>query len=334
LLLPVSFGAAAQPAAERDAATPPLFTFETDELWLNLHHFLYVLGRAEAKLAPTGRASTVEDAPAESERGLPSLTLEERSAWAEAVRTYAADLSRRSPLDQAMAAPTRALADVDDVASLAGVPLDAALVAALERAAPIYRKTWWPEHRAANREWRSSTQALVDRHGAAVIEYVTKAYELPWPSGGFAVHVSGYANHGGSAYSSGFSGLLVVPSRSEFSAGWYALETIVHEAMHQWDGQVFDALRAQGSGSNVPRDLPHALVFYTAGEAVRSIEPSHVPMIDWLDLWAVRLSGASLPAERLKPLVVDLWKPHLEGRVTRDAALAVLMPRAVAVSQP
>ena len=31
------------------AAQPTFFTFETDEFWLNLHHFLYVLGQAEAK---------------------------------------------------------------------------------------------------------------------------------------------------------------------------------------------------------------------------------------------------------------------------------------------
>jgi hypothetical protein len=311
-----------------------LFTFETDEFWLNLHHFLYVLGRIEAGLAAPGRASTLENAVAEAEGGLGRLTPEQRGAWADAVRTYATGLSRSSTLAQAMATPTQILADADDAPTLAGLDLDAALVAMLERVAPIYRETWWPAHLAANREWRLSTQALVDRHGAAVVDYVTKAYELPWPAGGFAVHVSGYANHGGSAYSSGISGLLVVPSRSEFSAGWYALETIVHEAMHQWDGRMFEALRALGSGATVPRDLPHTLVFYTSAEAVRSVEASHVPMIDWLDLWSARLSGSALPAERLKLLVVEIWKPHLEGRGTRDAALAALMPRAVAASQP
>ena len=334
MLLAVSFVAAAQSPAQRSEAASPLFTFETDEFWLNLHHFLYVLGRVEAGLQAPGRASTTENVAAEADGGFIGLTPEERTTWADAVRTYATGLSRRSTLDQAMATPTRLLADADDAPTLAGVELDAVLVASLERAAPIYRKAWWPAHLAANREWRSSTQALVDRHGAAVIDYVTKAYELPWPAGGFAVHVSGYANHGGSAYSSGISGLLVVPSRSEFSAGWYALETIVHEAMHQWDGHMFEALRAQGSGATVPRDLPHTLVFYTAAEAVRSVEPSHVPMIDWLDLWAARLSGSTLPADRLKPLVVEIWKPHLEGRGTRDAALAALMPRVAAVSQP
>ena len=336
MVLAVSFATGAQPPLQRAAAPPmpTLFTFETDELWLNLHHFLYVLGRIEAGLAAPGRASTVENASADAERVLGRLDPEERTAWTDAVRTYAMGLSGRSTLDRAMATPTRALADADDAPTLAGMALDAALAATLERAAPIYRKAWWPAHLAANREWHSSTQALVDRHGAAVIDYVTKAYELPWPAGGFAVHVSAYANHGGSAYSSGISGLLVVPSQSEFSADWYALETIVHEAMHQWDGRMFEAMRAHASGSTVPRDLPHALVFYTAGEAVRSVQPPHVPMIDWLELWAVTLSGATVPAKRLEPLVVEHWKPHLDGRGTRDDALAALVPRAVAVSPP
>src|SRR5262249_37302875 len=153
----------------------------------------------------------------------------ERAAWAEAVHAYAAGLSRRAALDDAMASTTRVLADADDRPTLAGVALDGALVATLESAAPIYRKAWWPAHLAANRAWRSAVQALIDRDGAAVIEYVTRAYGLSWPAAGFAVHVSGYAN-AGSAYSSGRTGMIVAPSQSEFTAGLYGLEAIVHEA--------------------------------------------------------------------------------------------------------
>jgi len=36
-------------------------------------------------------------------------------------------------------------------------------------------------------------------------------------------------------------------------------EAIVHEAMHQWDGQMFGALRAAAPNATVPRDLSHAL---------------------------------------------------------------------------
>jgi len=214
---------------------------------------------------------------------------------------------------------------------LAGVALDDALVATLERAAPIYHKGWWPAHLEANRAWRSATQALVDRHGAAVVGYVTRAYGTTWPSSGYAVHVSCYAN-AGSAYSSGITGMIVAPSQSEFTAGLYALEAIVHEAMHQWDRQTFTAMRDAAPSARIPRDLTHALIFYTSGEAVRRVDPKHVPMADAIDIWSLRLSGATLPADRLKPLLVEIWQPWLDGRGTRDEALAALVTRASEVS--
>jgi hypothetical protein len=38
-----------------------------DEFWLNLHHFLYVVGRAQAKTGDAKREA-VADAPAEDDR--------------------------------------------------------------------------------------------------------------------------------------------------------------------------------------------------------------------------------------------------------------------------
>jgi len=318
--------------AQASSAQPAqLFTFETDELWLNLHHFLYVLGRAEAKL-PDATEPSVAAAPGDAQRGLQSLTPQEREVWAEAVRAYAAGPSRQAALDDPLPAIARTLAGLDDAPTLAGATLDGALLATLERAAPIYRKAWWPEHLAANRAWRSATQTLIDRHGPMVVGFVTRAYGLPWAAGGRAVHVASYANFGG-AYSSGRTGILVVSSLSELNAGLRALECIVHESMHQWDGQTFAALRAAGTAELVPRDLTHAMIFYTAGEAVRRLDANYVPTADAYAIWAKRLSGAALPADRLKPVLEEVWKPWLDGRGTRDAALAALLARAAAVSR-
>src|SRR5215470_16286209 len=84
------------PAESRQqSASPRLFTFETDEFWLNLHHFLYVLGRAEAKMPDAGETS-VASAPREVERGLQGLTREEQMTWAGAVSAYASGLSLKS----------------------------------------------------------------------------------------------------------------------------------------------------------------------------------------------------------------------------------------------
>jgi hypothetical protein len=308
------------------------FSFETDELWLNLHHFLYLLGRSEANL-PDAREPSITGARDDAERGLRDAAPAERSAWADSVHDYAMGLSLKSTLEDPMASSTRILADLDDASTLSAATLDAALIRTLERAAPVYRERWWPTHRAANRAWQTSIQALVDRHGAAVIGFVTRAYELPWPADGYPVHVSSYANFSG-AYSAGSTGMLVLASLTDLNEGLHGLEGIVHEAMHQWDGRMFTALRtpAAALGVLIPRDLPHALIFYTVGEAVRSVDASYVPLAEAADVWPKRLSGATLPAQRLVPILDNVWRPWLEGRGTRDEALAEVLERAAEVS--
>jgi hypothetical protein len=104
--------------------------------------------------------------------------------------------------------------------------------------------------------------------------------------------------------------------------------------MHQWDQAMFGTLTALARVQNVsvPRDLPHAMIFFTAGEAVRRLNPTYIPVADAEGVWKFKLSGAALPAERLKPILEDVWKPYMDGRGTRDEALAVIVQRAATVT--
>jgi len=312
----------------------PRFTFETDEFWLNLHHFLYVLGMVEAKVPDATNPAMAGAAP-DAERGLRTLNNEDRAAWIAAVHSYATGLSLRSNLDRAMVTVTRALADVDDAPSLSGTMLDPAVVATLERAAPIYRKGWWPSHLAANRTRRAELERLIAEYVVSTINYVSKIYGQTWPATGYPVHMSGYSNFGG-AYSVGGPAFLVFSSMTEQNLGLHGFEIAVHEGMHQWDQAIFGALAALARAGNVlvPGDLPHAMIFFTAGEAVRRLDPNYVPVADAVGVWKFRLSGAALPAERLKPILEDVWKPYMNGRGTRDEALAALVTRAAAASAP
>ena len=67
----------------------PIFIFHTNEFWLNLHHFLYVLGRAENKERDTTREAVV-DTPNDQERGFAKLNAKEQQTWREVVASYAA----------------------------------------------------------------------------------------------------------------------------------------------------------------------------------------------------------------------------------------------------
>ena len=313
-------------ATTPDERSSAIFAFHTDEFWLNLHHFLYVLGRAENKERDRAREA-VAGAAADQERGFKKLSAKEQEIWREAVTSYAAGVSKRDLVfDDSLPAVTAALARAGDARSLNESEIDRTIATILERAAPVYRKAWWNQHRDANRNWQKSIQALVDRHGAPVLAFITNAYKLEWPAAGFPVHVSGYTNWAGAYSTTG--NLLVISSQSSGLEGLYGFETVFHEGMHQWDGQVLEALRQQAIKLNMffPKGLNHSLIFFTAGEAVRSVVPDHVPYAEKNGIWQRGLGS-------MKAAVEEAWKPYLDGRGTRDEAFAALIVR-TAVEPP
>ena len=87
----------------------PIFRFEADGFWLNLHHFLYVLGRAQNH-TPDSQRRAVVNAPADSEAGLKGLSESHRQNWESAVRFYAGGLSTKDAVfDQELIAVTNAM---------------------------------------------------------------------------------------------------------------------------------------------------------------------------------------------------------------------------------
>ena len=98
--------------AQRTQMIPPdsIFIFHTDEFWLNLYHFLYVLGRAQNK-TPDAAREAVSGAPADQDQALATLSAAERNVWNEAVAAYAAGLSKKDMVfDDALPGITKSLA--------------------------------------------------------------------------------------------------------------------------------------------------------------------------------------------------------------------------------
>ena len=320
IALAIGASAAARSGSQAPA---PVFRFQTDGLWLNLHHFLYVLGRADAQM-PDRQRRAVAGAPADQERGLAALTDDQRLAWGAAVRAYASGMSRKDLVfDPDAVSTTGLLRQLADDAADSALPIDPALASVLRAAAPAYRQAWWPAHRAANRERAAALQSLVLRHGAAVLAFVTRAYQEAWPADGFPVNMSAYTNWAG-AYSTDGQ-LLVVSSLDPGATGTQGLEIIFHEAMHQWDEAIQARLErlATAQGTPPPNDLlSHALIFYSAGEAVRRAVPGHQPYAEANGLWKQKGLGA------LKPALDGAWKPYLDGTGSLDAALTALLKSA------
>ena len=90
--------------------------------------------------------------------------------------------------------------------------------------------------------------------------------------------------------------------------------------MHQWDDEIFKALREASKVSNkiVPKDVSHALIFFTAGEAVRQVMPSHLPYAEKYGVWQRGIGP-------FRTAIQEVWKPYLDGRGTRDETLAELV---------
>lgn len=324
--LTIAFGCEGALAQSTQKSREPIFIFHTDEFWLNLHNFLYVLARADNKERDASREA-VSGAPADQERGLAKLNAKEQETWRKAVAWYGAGPAKKDIVfDDPLPTITNALVSAGDAKSLSGSKVDPAFVTILESVGPIYRKAWWKQHHEANRKWEKMTQALVDRHGAAILGFITNAYKLQWPSAGFHVHISGYSNWAGAYSTTG--NLLVLSSQNPSVQGAYGLETIFHEGMHQWDAQIFEALRAEAIKLNrfFPRGLSHSLIFFTAGEAVRRVIPSHIPYADKFGVWQRGL-------EQFRAALTETWKPYLDGRSTREEAFDALI-KLTAVAPP
>ena len=315
-----TFGFAhASPQAQSPAR---IFVF-AQPFWVNLHHYLYVLGRVEAKM-PDIKRRAVAAAPADQEAGLAGLTEEERQIWRDSVSSYANGLSRQDAVfDDEMVRVTGALIRAGAADSLQAAGLDAPLAATLTRAAPVYRKAWWKTHDAANTARRAEIQRLVDQHGREMLAYITRVYQEPWPSAGYPVNFSGFTNWAG-AYSTR-GDVLMMSGLDAGTAGALGFETVFHEAMHQWDDQVFAKLRAAAqrqSVARIPGGLTHAMIFFTAGEAARSVVTGHATYAEVNGMWK---QGPFAP---FKPALDQHWKPYLDGKGTLDAALDALIKAA------
>jgi hypothetical protein len=113
--------------------------------WINLHQRLHQAAGAEAPVA----------VPVKSEA--------ERTKWQSSVGYYREQMVHRNLLfDDGMIAVKNALEDGEQSSSLSsGEGLPAAVIDALESAAPAYRANLWNRDRRFNREWIGHTQPLI-----------------------------------------------------------------------------------------------------------------------------------------------------------------------------
>jgi hypothetical protein len=321
LLGSAAFAQVPQPGSGNTARVPaaeprgplPVFAFHSS-FWVNLHHVLYEQARLRSN-RPVMRTQPGQGKAGNALLALEGLSEQERRAWADALEEYERSLAGHDLLfDQDMVLMNNRLAEMGDRESAAATGFLPGIIAALGRAAPIYRVHWWPEDDRANRAWIEGVAPLVEQMGEQIARQLSTIYQAPWPSSAIRVDVCFYAGLFG-----GYTTLaplhITVSSRDPRNQGMAALELLFHEASHGMADAVRGSLDREFRALDkpIPRDLWHALLFYTTGEVVRRMLASsghtaYQPYAQRNGLFVRDWQGYEQALER------D-WRPYLENRV-------------------
>lgn len=311
-----SAAATATPAAaDLAVVSAPPFQLRSG-FWINLHHALYERSLLFEKSAEKGATPPAD---------LPDLSPAERAAWEQALAYYRAEIAPHDVFERAMAHVDYTLADLADDASPGGAPLKPELAAALLRAAPVYRAHGWPAQERANRFWIAVAVPMIRELGPRMMERLAAAYRVPWPERPILVDVVSYANWAGGYTELGHPNHTVITSIEPSYQGFAALEMLFHEASHTLlDGRndaVTRALEREASTQKrvAPKNLTHAILFYTAGEVARRTLAEagvrdYVPVAD-RGLWKRAWPTLKEPLDRF-------WLPYLDGKLGFDQAIA------------
>ncbi|HVE73109.1 MAG TPA: hypothetical protein VNI54_17210 [Thermoanaerobaculia bacterium] len=269
--------------------------------WLNLHERL--------------RHEAVQKTPAEH-----AFTGAELSAWRQALEIYRADVGTKSPVfDRPLALVWHTLSETPDGATPKGIP--PRIAEALRIAAPAYRAKLWKQDDAANRFWTSVAVTLLREAGPEVAAGIARVYGVTWMKR-IDVEVAPYCDEHGAATPEVHKGkyLTVVSSRDPGYQEFHALEMMFHEPMHHFDFYQEIEMAAGGPGAKTPRNLSHALLFYTAGEITRRALSNrgvvYEPNSD-------EVLGRAWP-HFIEP-IDQHWKPVIDGRSTRAEALKAIL---------
>lgn len=349
-------------AAPQIDAYGPLPVFELHSgFWINLHHRLYEEARARRNAIPSsapesGKASklTLQIAPGSKI----SLSASEQRAWDEAVSYYAANYADKDLLfSTELVLLKNQLGDFETCDELSGAKkktcdagLPGKLTQILDGAAPAYRAHRWPADDRANRAWIKRVAPLVREQGVGLSHRLADIYQTRWPAEKIRVDVSAAANAAG-AYTTLDPLRVTIASSDPRNQDGAALEVLFHEASHGIATPVELAIarECRQRDKPIPRDLWHALIFYTTGEVIKPLmeadgdasennqnggKPGGLSNRDEEGAnsrnsqdadytpYAMREGLYRRGWENYLTLLTHYWQPYLEGRATFDDAIA------------
>jgi len=323
---------------EPPPAPLPVYEFHSG-FWLNLHHTLYRQARQHRNSNSASTAADSGNAP------MSNLSPAEQRSWSSAIAFYTKTYADKDlTVSLEMTLIKNQLGDFETCEDLVGLKkrscdagLPAKLTEALAAAAPVYRAHLWKEHDRANRRWISAVAPLVRRNGIDLSHRLAEIYQTNWPKERIRVDVTSFASSTG-AYTTLDPLRVTVSSADPRNQAAQALEVLFHEASHGIADGVQDAIfrECRQRDKPIPRDLWHALLFYTTGEVIRplvltptdsnssgsSSSPSSNLAASGYVPYAVREGLYKRGWEDYLRVLTQYWQPYLDGNVSYDDAIA------------
>ena len=306
---------AAHAQAREPVATTEQFAFYSD-FETNVNDALIAAGVARK----SGRTELFS--AGDEQACFEALAPSSQTGWNLAVDFYAEIISPHQFNDRQQSRIRLSLAGIEEEDARALDFLDQA--ANFRRAAsPAYKACRWTAQDAANRLWIDNVTSQMLRHEPEISARLAKLYQQTWPDQHMDVDVVATVSWAGanSYFPDNSAGHILISSGS---AGHEALETVFHEASHGFmlrPAPLQDALAlaAEQVGVPVPDGLWHVVLFYTTGEAVRTVledagEPGYKPMI-------YEIYGRSSWGDYQEAMDAT-WPSYMDGRKSAtDAAL-------------
>jgi hypothetical protein len=312
--------------------TLPVFELHSG-FWINLHHTLYQ--EARQRTAPSSerennnrRRSALK--PMQDTKT--TLGAAEQRVWDEAVSYYTENYADQDLLfSTELTLLKNQLGDFEACDELSGAKiktcnagLPAKLTGILEAAAPVYRAHFWPDHDRANRAWIVRAAPLVEEQSLGIAQRLADFFQASWPKEKIRVDLTAYAG-GAGAYTTLQPLRVTISSTDARNQGGEALKVLFHEASHGIAEPVQRTIirECRQREKAIPRDLWHALIFYTTVQAIKPLiispgtggQDADIPK-------AIREDLSRRGWTNYLPLLIRFWQPYLDGKATFDDAIA------------